>query len=97
MERRASSTDAGQGVHSSNAIATSLPIRAWISVALSGVSSCSLPSRCDRKRTPSSPMTRRAARLKTWYPPLSVRIGPDHPMKRCRPPRRAMSSSPGRR
>ncbi len=37
-----------------------------------------------------------AARLITWNPPLSVRIVPLQPMKRCRPPIRRTVSTPGR-
>ena len=51
------------------------PSRAWMSVARSGVSRCRVPSRCDWNSAPSSVMTRRCARLNTWKPPLSVRIG----------------------
>ena len=52
-----------------------------------GVSRCRLPSRCDRNETPSSSISRRSARLNTWYPPLSVRMGRSQPMKRCSPAR----------
>jgi len=34
------------------------------------------------KCTPCSSTFRRSERLNTWYPPLSVRIGLDHPEKR---------------
>ena len=65
----------------------STPSACWISTTSSGVSRCSVPpSRWERKRTPSSRMVRRAARLHTWKPPESVRMGPSHAMKRCRPP-----------
>ncbi len=56
---------ASEGGHSSNAIAMSLPSAAWISIARSGVSRCSLPSRCERKVTPSSSTVRRSRRLNT--------------------------------
>ena len=49
------------------------------------------------ERHPSSRISRSFARLKTWKPPLSVRIGPSHPMNRCSPPRSRMSPLPGRR
>ena len=62
----------------------------------SGVSRCSLPSRWERKVTPSSSMRRSRARLHTWKPPESVKIGPCQPMKRCRPPCAATTSGPGR-
>ena len=45
-----------------------------------------------RSRRPSM----RSARLKTWKPPLSVRIGPSQPMNACRPPSAATVCSPGR-
>ena len=32
----------------------------------------------------------------TWKPPESVSIGPFQPVKRCKPPRAAMRSAPGR-
>ena len=70
---------------------------AWISIARSGVSRWVEPSRCDVKVTPSSSTRRRSARLKTWKPPESVRIGPSQAMNRCSPPRRAIRSAVGRR
>ncbi len=69
----------------------------WVSMTFSGVKRCSLPSMCERKVTPSSSSRRRAASEKTWNPPESVRIGPSQPITRCRPPRRTIRSSPGRR
>ena len=90
--RRGAST----GGHSSNAIAMSLPSAAWIAIARSGVSRCSLPSRCERNVTPSSSTVRRSRRLNTWKPPESVRIARGQPMKRCRPPSAATRSAPGR-
>ncbi len=62
----------------------------------SGVSAWRLPSRCELNTTPSSSMRRRAASDITWKPPESVRIGPGHAMKRCRPPSRSTRSAPGR-
>ncbi len=50
----------------------------------------------ERNVTPSSLMSRCPARLHTWKPPESVRIGPSQCMKRCRPPRSRMTSEPGR-
>ena len=66
----------------SNAIATSEPSSAWISIARSGVSRWVEPSRCEVKVTPSSSTRRRCASEKTWKPPESVRIGPSQPMNR---------------
>ena len=40
------------------------------------------PSRWDWKETPSSRISRSFDRLKTWNPPLSVRMGRSQPMKR---------------
>ncbi len=67
-----------------------------MAMARSGVRSSRLPSRCERNATPASVTRFRAAMLKTWNPPESVRIGPSQPMNRCRPPARATTSSPGR-
>jgi hypothetical protein len=80
----------------SNAIAISPPRASWISTARSGVRRCADPSRWLAKVTPSSSTRLRWARLKTWYPPESVRIGPSQPMNRCSPPSRAIRSWPGR-
>ena len=55
------------------------------------------PSMWLWKVTPSSVIFRRPAREKTWKPPESVRMGPFQSMNRCSPPKRRMSSSPGRR
>ncbi len=51
----------------------------------------------ERNVTPASLTRLRAARLKTWKPPESVRIGPSQPMNRCKPPAPATTFSPGRR
>ena len=67
-----------------------------MAMARSGVSSSRRPSICERNATPPSVSLERAARLKTWNPPESVRIGPYQPMKPWRPPIRATTSSPGR-
>ena len=90
------SSGASDGGHSSNAIAMSLPSSAWICIARSGVSRCSVPSRCERNVAPSSSIVRRSRRLKTWKPPESVRIAPGQAMKRCRPPSSLTRSAPGR-
>ena len=65
-------------------------------MARSGESECVEPSMCDWKVTPSSVIVRSLARLITWKPPLSVRIGllPAH--EACSPPSRATRSAPGR-
>ena len=73
------------------------PSASWTAIACSGVNRCSEPSRCERKVTPSSSTTRRSPSETTWKPPESVRIGRSHAMNRCRPPRRATRSWPGRR
>ena len=52
--------------------------------------------RASGSARPSSSTVTRAARLITWKPPLSVRIGPSQPMKRCRPPSACTTSTPGR-
>ena len=55
------------------------------------------PSTGERKRTPCSSILRSLARLKTWKPPESVRMGRRQPMKPCRPSWcRATVSAPGR-
>ena len=64
---------------------------------LSGVNRCLEPSRWERNSTPSSRILRRELRLKTWKPPLSVRMAPGQEAKPCRTPCRATSPSPGRR
>ncbi len=62
----------------------------------SGESMCLEPSIWEAKRTPSSVSFLRSARLITWKPPESVRIGRSQFMKRCNPPSRAMRSAVGR-
>ena len=68
-----------------------------IPITLSGVKCRSDPSMCERKVTPSSVTALSDASENTWNPPESVRIGPFHPMNRCRPPSVRITSSPGRR
>ena len=65
--------------------------------AISGERKRLEPSRCERKVTPSGVSVRSSLRLKTWNPPLSVRIGPSQFMKRWSPPSSRTSRSPGRR
>ncbi len=72
------------------------PIARCASTTDSGVNRWRLPSMWLWKRTPSSIILRRAASEKTWKPPLSVRIGPSHPMNRCSPPASPSKSRPGR-
>ena len=62
----------------------------------SGERWCIAPSTWLRKLTPSSLSLRSSARLITWKPPESVRIGRSQFMKRCSPPSRATRSAPGR-
>ena len=92
----ASAWVAGQAVQSSKAMAMSERSASCTAIESSGVSRTSLPSTGERNRTPSSVILRILARLKTWNPPESVRIGRDQCMKRCRPPSSSMSSAPGR-
>jgi hypothetical protein len=96
MARATSSSLAGSAGHSSKHITMSEPRSFWISIDRSGLSMCLDPSTWERKVTPSSVSLRRSARLITWNPPESVRIGPDQFMNLCRPPSRATRSAPGR-
>ena len=66
IESAASSTVAGNEVHSSSTIVTSLPRRCWIPTARSGVSAWRVPSIWERKTTPSSATVRRPASDITW-------------------------------
>ncbi len=61
----------------------------------SGEMLCADPSTWLRKVTPSSVSFLRSARLITWKPPESVRIGRCQFMKRWSPPIRATRSAPG--
>ena len=59
------------------------------------------PAGAGRRRAsdssmPSSSSFTRPARLITWKPPLSVRIGPGQPMSACSPPSSRTTSAPGR-
>ncbi len=62
----------------------------------SGERNTSAPSTGERKRTPASLSFLSFARLNTWKPPESVRIGRSQCMKRCSPRCAPMTSSPGR-
>jgi hypothetical protein len=73
------------------------PMLFWMLMTFSGEKKCLLPSWWERNSTPSSESLRMSFRLKTWKPPLSVRMGLFQLAKRCRPPLRASRSSPGRR
>ena len=85
------------GMTWSNCMITSAPRLISIAITRSGVKCRSDPSMCERKVTPSSVTALSDASENTWKPPESVRIGPFHPMNRCRPPSVRMTSSPGRR
>ena len=54
------------------------------------------PSMWERKVTPGLGDLAQLRKDMTWKPPESVRIGRGQFMKRCRPPRRATRSAPGR-
>ena len=87
----------GYSVHSSKAMAMSAPRAIWTSMECSGVKKWLLPSRCERKRTPSSLTFRSWLREKTWNPPESVSRARGQLMNLCSPPMRRMASWPGRR
>ena len=96
IEAAASLSLAGKGVHSSKIMAMSELRLRWMRIDSSGVSSMRSPLTGEAKCTPSSVIFLSFPRLNTWNPPESVRIGPLHPIKRCRPPCAAIVSSPGR-
>ena len=73
------------------------PSAIWTSIETSGERNFFEPSMCERNVTPSSVILRRSPRLKTWNPPLSVRMAPSQCMNLCRPPASRMRSMPGRR
>ena len=83
-------------MHSSKHIATSEPRTRCVSIDSRGPRKTREPSMWELNSTPSSRILRRCPREKTWKPPLSVRIGPSQPMKRCKPPQAATMSLPGR-
>ncbi len=56
----------GQGGHSSNAIAMSLPRVRWIAMLSFGPMNMRVPSTCDWNHTPSGVILRSEVRLKTW-------------------------------
>jgi hypothetical protein len=65
-------------------------------IEISGLRNTGSPFTGERKRTPCSVSLRSSARLKTWKPPESVRIGPAQCMKPCSPPWARITSVPGR-
>jgi len=65
----------GYGGHSSKAITMSAPMLRWMSITFSGENKCLLPSMWLRNVAPASVIFRFSAKLNTWYPPLSVKIG----------------------
>ena len=96
MESRACASVAGHGVQSSKHMAMSEASARCTSMESSGVRFTWSPSMGERKRTPSSVILRSSARLNTWKPPESVRMGRCQCMKPCRPPCARMTSVPGR-
>ena len=78
-------------------MAMSLPSPAWISSDVSGERNIGEPFRWFWKRTPSSLIRRNRASDHTWNPPESVSSGRGQAMKSCSPPKRAITSAPGRR
>lgn len=75
----------------------SAPITRWVSITLSGVKKCLLPSMWERNSHPSSLSFLMPVSENTWKPPLSVRMGRSQPLKPCRPPAALSTSSPGRK
>ena len=66
--------------HSSRHIMTSEPRLSCTSTDLAGEKKCSLPSRWERKVTPSRDIFLVFERLRIWNPPLSVAIAPSQAM-----------------
>src|SRR5436190_20870380 len=101
VRRTASSSSArptSAGGQMSRHMAISDPSCAWHRATDSGVKRAGEPSYTDRNVTASSSTATIVSRREnTWKPPESGRIGPSQPMKRCRPPRSAIRSSPGRK
>ena len=60
---------------SSNETVTKEGIDIVMAMDVSGEKKCLLPSRCERKVTPSSVSFLKEARENTWNPPLSVKMG----------------------
>ncbi len=97
IERRATSSVAGYGVHSSKIITMSEWSTLWIRMLSSGPRNTLAPSVGEAKVTPCSLILRRCASENTWKPPESVRIGPSQRAKPCSPPWSPITSRPGRR
>ena len=68
----------------------------WKATPSSEISTLAPPALFPRRPLISS-ATPPWASEKTWNPPESVMIARSQPMKRCRPPRAAIASSPGAR
>ena len=96
IDLRATGSVAGYGVHSSNTITMSESSERCTCMLTSGERNTRLPSVGAAKVTPSSVILRRLASDHTWKPPLSVRMGPSHLQKPCRPPWASITSMPGR-
>ncbi len=97
IDARAASTVAGYGVHSSKHMAMSERRVRWMRIDSSGERNTGAPSMGERKLAPSSLILRMSARLNTWNPPESVRMGRPQFMKRCSPACASITSRPGRR
>ena len=85
----------GYGQHSSNAIIISAPKSSSVFITDSGVKKCLLPSKCDLNWTPSSDIVLKSPKLKTWNPPLSVKIGLSQFINLWSPPASFTISCPG--
>ena len=96
MDCRACASLDGYGGHSSKTMTTSESSAVCTCMEISGLRNTASPFTGDRKRTPSSESLRNSARLNTWNPPESVRIGPGQCMKPCSPPCARITSVPGR-
>ena len=66
-----------------------------MAIASLGPRNSSEPSRCERNSTPCAWILRIVARLNTWNPPLSVRIGPAPIDEPVQPARGADDVQPG--
>ena len=83
-------------MHSSKIITMSEFSVRWICIEISGVRNSLSPLIGEANFTPSSVIFLSLPRLNTWKPPESVRMGLSQPIKRCSPPKRSITSSPGR-
>ena len=82
-------------MHSSKLIAISLSNLFWISIDFSGVKSKASPLYWFLNLTPSSVISFLLAKLNTWNPPESVKIGPFQFINLCNPPAWSITVSPG--